>query len=82
VSAARTVPERTLQLRYEQLVTDPIAVARRVADYLDVDPEPLAESLSRAFDRSVGRWTKDLTPEQLADVQSEAGQLLEELAYR
>jgi len=82
VSAARAVPDRTLELRYEELVTDPVAVARRVADYLDVDPEPLAESLSQAFDRSVGRWTKDLTPDQLADVQGEAGPLLEELGYR
>jgi hypothetical protein len=81
VSAASAFPERTLELRYEQLVTEPKAVAEKLAPYLDVDPEPLKASLSRAFDRSVGRWQRDLTPEQLDDVEAEAGELLQELGY-
>ena len=81
VSAARAVPERTLELRYEELVSEAGEVATRVAAYLDLQPEPLAESLSRAFDRSVGRYKKDLTPDQLADVEEEAGALLRELGY-
>ena len=32
-------------------------------------------------DRSVGRWRRDLTPEQLGEVESEAGVLLDELGY-
>jgi hypothetical protein len=30
---------------------------------------------------SVGRWRRDLTAEQLADVEAEAGPLLRELGY-
>jgi hypothetical protein len=81
VSAARGEPERTLELRYEELVSEPAPVAERLAGYLDLAPEPLAESLSGAFDRSVGRWKKDLTPDQLRDVEEEAGDLLRELGY-
>jgi hypothetical protein len=81
VSAARAVPERTLELRYEELVGKPGEVATRVAEYLDLQPEPLAESLSNAFDRSVGRYKKDLTADQLADVEEEAGRLLQDLGY-
>jgi hypothetical protein len=81
VTAARAVPERTLELRYEQLVSEPEAVAGRLADYLGLQPEPLSASLSQAFDRSVGRWQRDLTPDQLRDVEEEAGSLLEELGY-
>ena len=81
VSAARAVPERTLEIHYEELVTEPRVVATRVAEYLDLDLEPLAESLSKAFDRSVGRYMKDLTPDQRADVEEEAGALLRELGY-
>jgi hypothetical protein len=31
--------------------------------------------------RSVGRWRRDLSPEQVADVEHEAGALLLELGY-
>jgi hypothetical protein len=82
VTAARAVPERTLELRYEQLVTQPKAVAAELAAYLDLSPEPLRESLSRAFDRSVGRWQRDLSQEQRYEVEAEAGELLRELGYR
>jgi sulfotransferase family protein len=81
VSAARDVPERTLEIRYEQLVSEPAEVAARVAEYLDLELKPLAESLSKAFDRSVGRYMKDLTPDQRVDVEEEAGALLRELGY-
>jgi len=81
VSAARAVPERTLEIHYEELVTEPRVAATRVAEYLALELEPLAESLSKAFDRSVGRYMKDLTPDQRADVEEEAGALLRELGY-
>jgi len=30
---------------------------------------------------SIGRWRRELTPEQLADVEAEAGALLHDLGY-
>jgi hypothetical protein len=81
VTAARAVPERTLELRYEDLVSEPEKVASRLADYLDLEPHPLREELQKAFDRSVGRWKEDLTPDRLADVEAEAGALLSDLGY-
>jgi hypothetical protein len=82
VSAARAVPDRTLDLRYEDLVTKPKQVAAELANSLGLEEEALSKSLSSAFDRSVGRWKKDLTDEQLKDVREEAGELLEDLGYR
>jgi len=81
VSAARAVPERTLQIRYEELVSEPEPVAERLAKYLNLEPGPLRASLSKAFDRSVGRYSKDLTADQLGEVEAEAGVLLAELGY-
>jgi protein-tyrosine sulfotransferase len=81
VTAARAVPERTLELRYEELVTSPRKVAGQLATFLELAAEPLTNSLSSAFDRSVGRWQRDLTPEQLSDVEEEAGALLQDLGY-
>jgi hypothetical protein len=82
VDAARRVDSpRVLELRYEELTADPAAVATRLAGELSLDRAALAASLSGAFDRSVGRWRTDLTPEQLADVENEAGALLAELGY-
>jgi hypothetical protein len=75
------VPERTVEVRYEQLVSDPAAAARPVAAALGVDPGVVTESFSRAHDTSAGRWRRDLTAEQLADVEREAGPQLVALGY-
>jgi hypothetical protein len=81
VTAARGADERTLELRYESLVADPTGEAERVADALDGDRAALATAFGRAHGGSVGRWRQDLTPEQLADVEAEAGDLLASLGY-
>ena len=81
-SAARaSANERTLELRYERLTADPAAAAATLAAHLGIDPAPLAATLSRVHDRSVGRYRSELTAEQLADVEREAGALLRELGY-
>jgi sulfotransferase family protein len=81
VDSARSAPERTYELRYEHLVADPASAASQLALFLGVDTDLLAEALSAAHDRSAGRWRDDLAPEQLADVEREAGDLLRELGY-
>ena len=81
VTAASAVPERTVELRYEQLVSDPAAAAAPLADALGVEPELVAERLGQVHDRSAGRWRRDLTPDQLEDVEREAGETLVSLGY-
>lgn len=82
VTAAQAVPERTVTLRYEDLVADPALAATPVAERLGVAVTEVAEVFGRVHDRSAGRWRRDLTPEQLDDVEREAGPLLRELGYR
>ena len=60
---------------------DPAAAARTLAAHLGADPAPLERSLADFRDSSIGRYARDLTPEQLADVEREAGALLHELGY-
>ena len=81
VSAAQTVPERTVVVRYEALVADPAAAAAPVAERLGVALDPVAEAFSAVHDRSAGRWRRDLTAEQVADVEREAGETLAALGY-
>jgi hypothetical protein len=81
VTAASAVPERTVVVRYEELVSDPATAAAPVAARLEIDPELVTAAFSRAHDTSAGRWRRDLTPEQLADVEREAGDALAELGY-
>jgi len=81
VLAAFAVPERTVQLRYEQLVLDPRAAATALAPRLDVDADLLAHSFGAAHSSSLGRWRRDLSPEQVSDVEDEAGDLLAALGY-
>jgi len=81
VEAARNGGPRTLEVRYESLVDDPERAAATLAAHLDVEPALFAGRLAPAHDRSVGRFRRDLAPEQLADVEREAGVLLGELGY-
>ena len=78
---ARAVPGHTLEVRYEEVATDPMAAAAEIAERLETDPEPIAEALGAVHDRSIGRWRRDLTAEQADDVEREAGTLLRELGY-
>ena len=81
VEAARSVPSRTIELRYEELVAAPAAVAERVAREIEADAASLVAAFSRAVARSRGRWRRDLAPDAVADVEREAGALLRELGY-
>ncbi len=80
VTAARAA-EGALEIRYEDLASDPEAVAAQLAGPLGVRVEPLAAALGRAHASSVGRYRADLSAEQLTDVEDEAGGLLRELGY-
>jgi hypothetical protein len=81
LEAARIVPGRTLELRYEELAAQPDAGAARLAPFLGVDEELLAAALSEARVSAVGRHCRDLSPEQLAEVEAESGELLRALGY-
>jgi hypothetical protein len=81
VEAARAVPERTIELRYERLVERPAETARALAEFLGVEPTPLDRALAAAHSAGVGRHRRDLSAAQLADIEEEAGGLLHELGY-
>jgi hypothetical protein len=69
--------DRVLEVRYEALT----GAASQIAEHLGIDPAPLAAGLARFHDSSIGRYRRDLSPEQLADVERVAGPLLRQLGY-
>jgi hypothetical protein len=79
--SARRVGERRFEIRYERLAEDPARIASELASWLDVAPADVAVRLEAMHDRSIGRFRKDLSADQLADVEVEAGALLAELGY-
>jgi Sulfotransferase family len=81
VSAARSAEAPVLQLSYEWLATAPERAAADLGAHLDVRADQLVRFLSRAHAKSIGRFRRELTTEQLGDVEREAGPLLEELGY-
>jgi hypothetical protein len=81
VTAVRQQRERVVEVRYEQLVADGESVAREIAGHLGVPFEPLARAFEAVHGDSVGRYRNELSPEELADVELEAGSLLAELGY-
>jgi hypothetical protein len=81
VEAARSPTGRVQEVRYEQLVTDPGSAAAGLAAAIDAPLEPLLRALSEARHESIGRYRRDLTAEQLAEVETEGGRLLAALGY-
>ncbi|MGH3033409.1 MAG: sulfotransferase family protein, partial [Gaiellaceae bacterium] len=73
--------DRVLEVRYERLSADPDGVADELAAFLQTPQAPLAASLRAAHGTSVGRWRRELTEEQLADVLAESAELLTKLGY-
>jgi hypothetical protein len=67
----------TVEVRYESLQGSAAALAAA----LGADEARVAGALDGFHGESVGRWREDLSPEQLADVEAEAGDLLAELGY-
>ena len=66
-----------LEVRYEGLAS----VADRLAEFLGANVTSAHRALDGFRGASIGRWRKELTAEQLADVEAEAGPLLGELGY-
>jgi len=74
---AAAAGERLLEVRYESVA----GTADRLAEFLGADATSTHRALDGFRDSSIGRWRRDLTPEQLTDVEAEAGDLLRELGY-
>ncbi len=69
------------EVRYERMVQEPERTAEALAAHLGVPAGALVSALRAADARSVGRARRDLSPEQLAEVEEEAGALLARLGY-
>ncbi len=80
VTAARAAPN-AIEVRYEELASDPDSVARTLAERLGTPPGPLTSALRDVHASSVGRYVRDLDDGQREDVEAEAGELLGELGY-
>jgi hypothetical protein len=74
---AANAGDRLLEVRYEGLAS----VADQLAEFLGANVTSTHRALDSFRDSSIGRWKMELTPEQLADVEAEAGPLLRELGY-
>jgi hypothetical protein len=81
VTAARAAPSSTVEVRYEALAVEPDAASEPLAAHLGADPALLAEALRGMHAESVGRWHRNLTREQVDEVEAEAGELMLELGY-
>jgi hypothetical protein len=88
----RGQPERYLEVRYEHLAHDPEATLRRVLAFLgepwcpavlDAAPEDarVAKPLRPVFASSIGRWKSELSREEVACIQSIAGDTMALLGY-
>jgi len=75
---------KSIEVRYESVVSDPMRAADLLSGFLGTTPaglDALRVGLSRAKPDSVGRWRKTLDEGQVDDVQQEIGPLLARLGY-
>lgn len=73
------------ELRYENLVINPKAEAEQLLNFLNITGQTSRQRFYQAISKvrpdSVGLWKKELSPEQLQQVEQEAGNLLQKLNY-
>ncbi len=78
-------PERYHELRYEDLVRQPLDEGERILDFLGIEKkksrDTFLSSTMRADDSSVGTWRSTFYPSELAEIDAEAGDLLRQLGY-
>jgi len=83
--AAVLGPERYHELRYEDLVTEPIEEGERILRFLGIRGEASREiflnACLRADDTSVGTHRSTFYPSEMAEIDAEAGELLRRLGY-
>lgn len=77
VSAVRESGVDVHEVRYESLGD----AAGPLSDALGCDGRALADALGRAHSDSIGRYRRDLSSEELAEVEAEAGPLLAATGY-
>jgi len=81
VTAAQGAPSSTVAVRYEELATDPETASEPLAAHIGADPVLLVEALRGMHAESIGRWHRNLTSQQVDEVEAEAGDLMQELGY-
>jgi hypothetical protein len=76
---------RFVQVRYEDLVHDPVATSEHLAKFLAVDSDAerdaLTERLQRASAASIGLWRTGLRDDEIESVRREAGRAARSFGY-
>lgn len=84
-SASNLPPNQYYELRYEDLVANPKEKAEVLLNFLNISSSSSCQQfytqVSTARLDSVGAWKKELTSEQLNQIDDEAGKLLKKLNY-
>jgi hypothetical protein len=76
--------DQAIELRYESVVSEPMAAAEVLADFLGTSPagrEALRAGFAQANPGSAGRWRQALGDAEIVDVGHEIGSLLARLGY-
>jgi len=77
--------ERYHELRYEDLVREPVDEAEKILDFLEIKRKKSRDAFTsasmRADDSSVGTWRNTFYPSEMAEIDAEAGDLLRQLGY-
>ena len=78
-------PERYLELRYEDVVTDPAGTGEQMLDFMGIERKGsrsrFLAALARADASTIGAWRHELSADDLAVIEAEAGGLLRRLGY-
>ena len=84
-AASRLSSDRYHELRYESLVLNPADEADHLLDFLGITDSQsrrlFHQAVAKAKPNSIGQWQRELSDEQLQQIDKEAGQLLRQLNY-
>jgi Sulfotransferase family len=83
LDALEALPGRSVLVRYEDLVRDPAKTSRALSEFLDAGEhgDAFEAAFADTHAAASGRWRRELSADQLVDIETEAGALLRQLGY-
>ena len=70
-----------LELKYEDLCTDPLSNLQRIYDFLELDSANVEEMAGRIKSGNTSRWKRDMSESELEAVGVHISHTLRELRY-
>lgn len=74
-------PNNYMEIKYENFIENPIKMLNEIFDFIGLEKEDYIEKMSLGVKKSISKWDKELSNEEINDVNKLIGYTLNNLGY-